>query len=86
MIRILKLLPNCQIIENGENGFLAKNKDDWYNYLTLLIKNKDLREKIGAKAHCDSLEKHTTQQYNQDTDRFVKFIKEELLNKDGYRG
>lgn len=67
-----------QLIENWENGFLAKNKDDWFKYLTLLIKNKELREKLGARAQFDSLEKHTTQKNYPETEKLVEFIKEQL--------
>ncbi|MEK7279625.1 MAG: glycosyltransferase, partial [Nitrospirota bacterium] len=70
----------CQIIDNGENGFLAKNNDDWHNYLTILIKNKELRDKIGARAQLTSLEKHTTQENHPETEEFVHFIKEKLMS------
>jgi glycosyltransferase involved in cell wall biosynthesis len=36
------------IIRHGFNGFLAKDEDDWYKYLKLLIENKTLRTSIGS--------------------------------------
>ncbi len=41
---------NKEFIIDGENGFLAKNKEEWYNKLELLIKNPELRKSIGKKA------------------------------------
>lgn len=39
-----------RIIKDGENGFLAKTKEEWKNRIMLLIDNPDLREKIGFNA------------------------------------
>jgi len=38
---------NCDIVKDGENGFLAVTKDDWIRDLSLLIENEDLRIKFG---------------------------------------
>lgn len=38
---------NPEIIEHGKNGYLAKTKEEWIDYLSLLIENSDLRHKIG---------------------------------------
>jgi glycosyltransferase involved in cell wall biosynthesis len=38
---------NADIIKNGQNGFIATNETDWLHYLTLLINDADLRQKIG---------------------------------------
>lgn len=40
---------NSDIIENGITGYLAKSTADWYLYLEKLIKDKDLRKKIGTR-------------------------------------
>ena len=37
---------NMDIIEDGENGFLASDLDEWEKKLSLLIENSDLRDKI----------------------------------------
>jgi glycosyltransferase involved in cell wall biosynthesis len=41
---------NREIIRDGDNGFLATTEDDWYAKLTILCRNAQLCEKIGAKA------------------------------------
>lgn len=50
-------------VKHGISGFIAKNEEDWYKYLKMLVENKELREKIGKNAYKDaiknySLEKH----------------------------
>ena len=38
---------NNQLIQHGENGFLAETTEQWIENLTNLIENKELRKKIG---------------------------------------
>lgn len=37
------------IVKHGVNGFLAKNEEEWYHYLKLLIEDDKLRREIGQK-------------------------------------
>ena len=39
------------LIENGENGLIASNVDEFYNNVKLLINNKELRMKLGKNAY-----------------------------------
>lgn len=41
---------NKEIIIHGKNGFLASDKKDWFIYLDKLIKNKQLRIRMGKEA------------------------------------
>jgi glycosyltransferase involved in cell wall biosynthesis len=52
---------NCDVIIHNVNGYLASNEDEWLEKLSFLIKNPDVREKMGQKG----LEKSTTD-YHQD--------------------
>lgn len=38
---------NKQIVQHGVNGFLVNKKEEWIEYLDLLIKNPELRSKMG---------------------------------------
>jgi len=38
-----------RIINNGENGFLVNNPDEWQEALSRLITDQELRKRIGAK-------------------------------------
>jgi glycosyltransferase involved in cell wall biosynthesis len=40
---------NIKIIRDGVEGFLCSNETEWFNKLELLIKNPDLRMKMGKK-------------------------------------
>jgi len=39
------------VIDNGENGYLAKTEDDWYKYMKELIDNPGKRILMGRKAY-----------------------------------
>ncbi len=41
---------NKDIVEDGVNGFLATNPEEWVNKLSQLIDSKELREQLGKKA------------------------------------
>lgn len=41
---------NSLIIINEVNGFIAKSEQDWFNTLSTLIENTEMREKFGIKA------------------------------------
>ena len=38
------------VIENGKTGYLATTPDEWYAALTALVRNRDLRHRIGEAA------------------------------------
>ena len=38
---------NIAMIQDGVNGFLASKEEEWFEKLSLLIKNPELRRKIG---------------------------------------
>ena len=52
---------NKDIINHGENGYLANSSDDWYKYISNLINSKELRIKIGQAGKNSVYEKYSTQ-------------------------
>lgn len=49
-----------EAITNGLNGFVCRTMTDWIDSLQQLIRNTALRDKIGAQARTDVLQKHST--------------------------
>ena len=37
------------VIKHGVNGFIARNEEEWYNYLKMLIEDENLRREIGRE-------------------------------------
>lgn len=50
-------LTNAEMIKNGENGYFAKNEDDWTKILSTLIEDGSLRRKVGLSGRQTVLEK-----------------------------
>jgi glycosyltransferase involved in cell wall biosynthesis len=51
---------NQQIIRHGENGFLATDRNQWEEYLQLLIEDALLRSRVGTAARSTVLESYST--------------------------
>lgn len=52
---------NNDIIQEGKNGFLAKNIDEWIDRISLLIENPDLRLKLGKAGRTTVVEQYSVQ-------------------------
>jgi glycosyltransferase involved in cell wall biosynthesis len=37
------------VVKHGVNGFLARNEEEWYNYLKMLIEDENLQRRIGRE-------------------------------------
>ncbi len=57
---------NFRVIESGVSGFLAKNEDEWVDYLERLILDPGLRKRLGQEART-RVEKLFSVQANQGT-------------------
>ncbi len=60
-------------INDGENGFLADNQQEWKDKLSQLIENEVLREKIGKEARKKSLADYTTK--NSHSTEYYEYLK-----------
>lgn len=50
---------NAEIIQDGENGFLATETDEWVEKIARLVESKELREEMGKAARKTVLEKYS---------------------------
>lgn len=62
---------NEEIIIQGENGFIARNDEEWYTYLERLILDEKLRRKIGTKNRKRIEEKYSYQSWGR---KYIKFF------------
>lgn len=50
---------NPEAIRHGENGFLADTDDEWVEYISLLVRDRDLLNRLSAQAAQDAQEKYS---------------------------
>jgi O-antigen biosynthesis protein len=63
-------------ITDGENGFLAKTSEEWFQKLEKLILDEDLRKSMGKKAYEKSLTDYTVK--NSHNEEYYQFLKQQL--------
>jgi glycosyltransferase involved in cell wall biosynthesis len=52
---------NAEIIQDGVNGFLVETQHEWYDRLLTLVKDRALRQRMGAAARATVVERYSTQ-------------------------
>ena len=63
---------NTEIIQDGVNGFLAKDEKEWIEKLSLLIKNSELRQRLGRAGRKTVEERYSVKVW---APRYVEIIK-----------
>jgi len=64
---------NCEILEDGVNGFFADNANEWIEKISLLAEDKKLRENMGRKARETILKRYSLKAA---APQFIRIIKE----------
>lgn len=68
---------NSEIVEDGKNGFLAWDDEDWYKKLSMLCESQTLRESLGQEARKTVEEKYSLSIWGPRlVDFYLKAIKE----------
>lgn len=70
---------NTEIVEHGENGFLAINDSEWFDYLCQLIDSFDLRKLIGQEGFNTVNEKYSVEVWKE---KVLKNFNDLLLSKE----
>jgi glycosyltransferase involved in cell wall biosynthesis len=66
-------------IVDGENGFLADNKEEWVEKISQLVESDELRESLGEKAREKALKDYTT--INSHSDEYYDYLNICLMKK-----
>jgi glycosyltransferase involved in cell wall biosynthesis len=64
---------NTEIIQDGENGFLAETEDEWVSKLSLLIENPELRKKVSNNGRITVEEKYSV---SSQQSRYLQYFTE----------
>ena len=72
---------NNEVILNGDNGFLPKSNNDWYEVLCLLIEDHALREQIGTRGRGIVVERFSLEKCYETFKTVIE--KEHLVSKKG---
>ncbi len=67
-----------EAINDGEDGFVAGNTEEWVSKLAQLIKDKKLRIQMGKKAYQKTMNKYTTQ--NAKNDEYYDYLNNKLIS------
>lgn len=65
---------NNQIIQHGVTGYLPNSKQEWFKYLTKLIRDESIREKMGKVTRKIALIKYSIKKLPSDFDNIIKSI------------
>ena len=65
------------VINHGENGFIANTTDEWVNYLSQLIEDATLREKMHSRAYKDVVQNYSLGSHAYEWENIYKSV----LNK-----
>lgn len=69
---------NTEIIQDGENGYLAGNDEEWIEKISLLIESPDLRKRIGAAGRQTVEERYS---FNAWKGKYVSYFEELIAEK-----
>ncbi len=66
----------CNVIADGETGFVAGSQKEWYTKIERLIQDDQERCTMGERARADVLKKHTTR--SQGNEAYYTFLRQQI--------
>lgn len=54
---------NTEIVTHGENGFLARTDDEWFEHLVRLIEDGELRRRLGREGRQTVIERYSVERW-----------------------
>jgi len=76
--KIPSVVSNTQnymdIIDNGEDAIIASTTEEWYEALDRLVKDKELRDKIGEAAYRKVRKNYSLEALSKNIDRIIKDV------------
>jgi glycosyltransferase involved in cell wall biosynthesis len=73
---VASALPaNIEIVENGSNGYIVRNDEEWYYSLEKLIIDENLRKKLGQSGR----KKLSNYPYQIWGDKYLKMITVDII-------
>ncbi|MEF3692323.1 MAG: glycosyltransferase [Candidatus Moraniibacteriota bacterium] len=66
----------CEAINEGEDGFVARDEIEWHEKLERLIVSEELRKDMGKKAKAKALKNYTVR--NSQTEEYYQYLREVL--------
>jgi glycosyltransferase involved in cell wall biosynthesis len=67
---------NKNILRDGVNGFLADNEDEWVIKLSMLLKSRELRQRIGAAGKMTAQEEYTAKKWAVKMENIIRTVHE----------
>jgi len=67
-----------EAIEDGVDGFVAKNETEWETKLQQLIDSPELRQRLGEKAYETTIKKYTTE--NANNEEYYEYLRKKISN------
>lgn len=66
----------CEAIEDGIDGFVANNQDEWFEKLEKLISDKDFREQMGSRAREKAINNYSTE--NSNNEKYYEYLQNRI--------
>ncbi len=69
---------NSEIIQDGENGYLASELNEWVDKISTLVDSAELREKLGKKSRATVVDKYSIESQKQN---YLKYFNALIIEK-----